>query len=132
MIIKFANAKLKLGKEYSENVFAQPWQFNDVAFFDAMRMEAWSQEDWKALSDFYARSWFRRQGVVQDIILPNKVVVFCGDYGMDWLHFISFTKLYIRTSSWHEGLFNLESEFHEAGAILTIQLTEDFVGLEDS
>ena len=60
MLSKFANARLKLGKEYSEKVYRQPWRFNDDAFFNTMGMEVWSQEDWKALLDFYARSWFRR------------------------------------------------------------------------
>lgn len=45
MLIKFGNGRVKLGKEYSEEVLRQPWRFTDNAFFDAMGMEVWSQED---------------------------------------------------------------------------------------
>jgi hypothetical protein len=129
MITKFGNARVRLGKEYSEKIFGQNWKFNDSAFFDAMGIEAWSEEDWKALSDFYARSWFRRQWVVQEVVLPKQAVVFCGDNGMDWIHFISFTRLYLATRDWNVGLTNLESEFHKAGDSTTIESTIDFVAL---
>lgn len=132
MIIKFANAKVKLGEDSLEKVLHQPWKFNDVAFFDVVGMEPWSQEDWKALSDFYARSCFYRQWVVQEVIVPNKIVVFCGDLGMDWLHFISFTQLCIGTDDWHTRLQNLESEFHEAGTSPTIDSTKAFIGITNN
>jgi hypothetical protein len=77
LIVKFSEAKLRLGEDYSDRILRRPWAFNDVTFYDAMGMELWSQEDWKALLDFYARSWFHHQWVVQEVIVPGQVVVFC-------------------------------------------------------
>ncbi len=88
-----------------------------------MGMEPWSQEDWKALLDFYTRSWFRRQWVMQEVITNNQAVIFCGGQGMPWPYFMDLTQFMI-DQSWASG-------FHKAGSRLSIESTYDLIGLLD-
>jgi hypothetical protein len=76
LIVKFAKGKQRLGEEYWTKVHRHPWEFNDARFYEAMGLKPWSQEDCKALLNFYVRPWFNRQWILQEVIVPDRLVVF--------------------------------------------------------
>ncbi|KAE8449099.1 hypothetical protein EG329_008482 [Mollisiaceae sp. DMI_Dod_QoI] len=129
LLVKFAEAKKKLGEDH-DKVLRRRWDFNDVEFYAAVGMEPWSQEDWKVLLDFYSRSWFRRQWVMQEVIANDQAVVFCGNQGMPWPYFMDLTQFLI-PQRWVGEIMALESRFHKAGSPASITSTYDFIGLLD-
>jgi hypothetical protein len=129
LLVKFAEAKKRLGED-RDKILRRRWEFNDVEFYAAMGIEPWSQEDWKVLLDFYTRSWFRRQWVLQEVIANDQALVFCGARGMPWPYFMDLTQFMI-SQRWEEGIMALESGFHKAGSPSSIRSTYDFVGLLD-
>ncbi len=135
LIVKFVTAKKRLGEAYNDKVLTRPWEFNEAAFFEAMGLEPWSNDDWKAILDFYARSWFHRQWVVQEVVVQNCFVVFCGKHGMEWSNFMSFSQFFLSQSCkgnyWNTGLSKIESEFHKAGTSTGIEATYIFAILAD-
>lgn len=60
------------------------------------------KDSMKALAHFFARSYFGRCWIMQEIILAQKIVVYCGDIEISWNH--------LRTTSghlskwWQQGL----------------------------
>lgn len=129
LLVKFAEAKKRLGED-RDKILRRQWEFNDVEFYTAMGMEPWSQEDWKALWDFYTRSWFRRQWVMQEVIANDQALIFCGDRGMPWPYFMDLTQFMIG-QRWVKAIMALESGFHKAGSPSSIEWTYDFIGLLD-
>jgi len=129
LLVKFAEAKKRLG-EGRDKILRRRWEFDDVGFYTAMGMEPWSQEDWKASLDSHTRSWFRRQWVIQEALANDQAVVFCGDQGMAWPHFMDLTQFMIG-QRWGWELIPLESRFHKAGSSLGIESTYHFIGLLD-
>jgi hypothetical protein len=136
LIIKFVEAKKRLGDAYNDKILSRRWKFNDATFFEAMGLEPWSNDDWKAILDFYARSWFHRQWVVQEVVVQDHFVIFCGGRGMQWTHFIFFTQFFLSQhvkggGGWEAELQHIESEFHKAGSPTGIEATYIFVALGD-
>jgi hypothetical protein len=68
---------------------------------------------------------------VQEVAMPDQVVVFCGGRVMRWPHLMFFTQFFIAQGYWHVGLRNLESGFHKTGTPLGIEPIHDLVALVD-
>jgi Heterokaryon incompatibility protein (HET) len=113
LVVKFVMARNKIGPKAFKEIDDQDWKLDDKVFFDKMGLEPWLADDWKAILDFFARSWFHRQWVVQEVIVQNSPMVFYGDRGMMWeslRFFILFTSKY-----WGLALRQVESELHRSG-----------------
>ncbi|RYP29982.1 hypothetical protein DL767_006465 [Monosporascus sp. MG133] len=50
-----------------------------------------SKKEWDSLASIYLRQWFQRIWVLQEVVLSNSVVCFCGLQELPW-HFIGVTR----------------------------------------
>lgn len=69
-------------------------------------------QNWKALAQFFQRSWFNRAWVIQEVVFANAVNVLCGSHEISWddLHQISH---FLATTSW-SGFFKNKNYFQAA------------------
>lgn len=73
---------------------------SDIATYHAMGPEGYrrsglpdiSQKEWDALASIYLRQWFNRVWVLQEIVLAQSVVCFCGPHQIPW-HFVQATRV---------------------------------------
>jgi Heterokaryon incompatibility protein (HET) len=90
---------------------------NADSFWSRTTLSAPSEEEWYAIRDFYARCWFRRVWVVQEVGLAADVAVLCGDGLWSWDTLTAFSILLI-CSSWESSPHLYGSalaEHHELG-----------------
>ena len=43
-----------------------------------------TEKDWEALVGLFARPWFRRAWIVQEVVLSSRIIVFCGSFEFSW------------------------------------------------
>ncbi|KAI0179874.1 heterokaryon incompatibility protein-domain-containing protein [Hypoxylon sp. FL1284] len=67
--------------------------------------ERWQQSYESFFTFFYARRWFLRAWILQEVTLkdPSRVQVFCGEEEFSWEMFDSFMQ-FVERSSWHHSL----------------------------
>jgi hypothetical protein len=58
-----------------------------------------SEQQWQALSQFFARSWFRRAWIIQEAALAQECTVVCGAHTIRWETLVQASQL-LATTRW--------------------------------
>lgn len=60
---------------------------------------------WKALSHFFARTWFSRTWIIQEAVLARSCTVLCGSHTISWKTLVTLSD-FLATSNWATFLNN--------------------------
>ncbi|KAI1390009.1 heterokaryon incompatibility protein-domain-containing protein [Hypoxylon trugodes] len=58
-----------------------------------------NDDNWDSLASLFARSWFSRIWVVQELVLARETTILCGDYTFDWSDMVSVSDFMSRQAS---------------------------------
>lgn len=61
----------------------EPFSGRDEKSYTDAGMPLISPEEWRGLSSLYQRQWFRRSWIVQEAVLPDTLIVYCGSHMLD-------------------------------------------------
>jgi hypothetical protein len=62
-----------------------------------------SEQQWQALSQFFARSWFRRAWIIQEAALAQECTVVCGSHTVKWKTLVEASQM-LATTRWSSFL----------------------------
>jgi hypothetical protein len=65
-----------------------------IAEFLALIPQPTLSVDTDGVNAFFARSWFQRLWVIQEVVLAKNLWIFCGDFTFDWTGLSSLTNAY--------------------------------------
>lgn len=57
------------------------------------KFPSWSDIIWHRIDSLLDRDWFKRAWIVQELVLPSKVHLLCGNSMMEWDHFFEALKI---------------------------------------
>jgi hypothetical protein len=58
--------------------------------------------NWRALADFFRRTWFSRAWIIQEVVLADDVIVLCGDHIISWQQLVGVSR-FLSVTRW--GVF---------------------------
>lgn len=61
-----------------------PYGRDDRKSFEAANIPFISWENWVALAGIFQRQWFKRSWIVQEAVLPDVLIVYCGRQKVSW------------------------------------------------
>jgi hypothetical protein len=74
----------------------QPMNAMSLTEFLALLPQSRQQADVKGIQAFFARNWFQRLWVVQEVVLARNLMVLCGEFIFNWQELAEFTDEYTR------------------------------------
>jgi hypothetical protein len=75
----------------------------DERDFSSYGVPAFTRSEWHSVLAFYSRTWFRRMWILQEVVLSQDSIVFCGFSYFQW-SFISMTADFLCRSTWAADL----------------------------
>jgi len=100
LLTKFGNAVKNLGVEMeSWTDFA----FNSSQFYDLVGLEPFQTRDWEIVFHFFARRWFSRLWVLQEVVLGRPTNFIIGHHALDF-GAVSLTVVFLYMSDWMPSL----------------------------
>jgi len=67
--------------------------------FDELLDDPQSATKWLALGNLLTRPWFSRRWVIQEIVLAQKAVIYCGKETIEWNDFADAVQLFVKVES---------------------------------
>lgn len=67
--------------------------------FDELFDDPQSATKWLALGNLLTRPWFSRRWVIQEIVLAQKAVIYCGKDTIEWNDFADAVQLFVKVES---------------------------------
>jgi len=91
-----------IGDSDSDSKLAIDFMQNEILrlqHFDELLDDPQSATKWLALGNLLTRPWFSRRWVIQEIVLAQKAVIYCGRDSIDWNDFADAVQLFVRVES---------------------------------
>jgi hypothetical protein len=100
LLTKFGNAVKNLGVEMSSWT---DFTFNNSSFYDLVGLEPFQTRDWVIIFHFFARRWFKRLWVLQEVVLGRPTNFIIGPHALDF-GAVSSTVVFLTMSDWMQSL----------------------------
>jgi hypothetical protein len=100
LLTKFGNAVKNLGVEMESWT---DFTFNSSQFYDLVGLEPFQTRDWEIVFRFFARRWFQRLWVLQEVVLGRPTNFIIGHHALDF-RAVSLTVVFLSMSDWMPSL----------------------------